>query len=1257
MSERSLLYLTTTDTDLLSLDAALEEIKTVRGMRVVARNLTGWDASLGMAEIGHLLANTSVVVMRLLGGRKAAPEVFDEVVTYCKTHAIPCIAWSADGDPHAELDEATTVDRKISQQGAQYAALGGAQNFSNFLLWIGHEIFGWGPSPSPPAFEPWTGIYWPSWPTSLTLEQWRQEVARWEGAPVVLILFYRAHWLSHNLQFIDALVDGLIEAGAKPLPVFAQTLKDEAVRQFLWDRGQVVPDVAIVTMSFSVSRPSQRYWNEEHEGEQRGEAGLLADLNVPVIQAMVSLGSREEWEASGLGLGPVETAMNIALPEFDGRIISVPFSFRGPLADASSGIGHDVRTRRYQPVADRVEAISKLAVSWAKLASIAANQRRLAIVLTNYPSRNSRLGNAVGLDTPQSVLKVIKALHQAGFDCGSPSEWPSDGNDLMQQLIDAGTHDANYLSAAQMRSMNGILAEDYTHRFEAIPEKSSQLMKERWGEPPGTAYYDGERLVVAGVRWGNLFVGIQPPRQVDDDEIETYHSPELPPTHHYVAYYHWLRQNFGAHAIIHMGKHGTLEWLPGKGIGLSQECFPDLVLGDLPNFYPFVVDDPGEGTQAKRRSHAVVVDHMVPPVMAAGLYDHLVQLQQLLDQYYQVQTLDPDKLPYVQQQIWELVETIRLTEDLSQDEYPVDFDRFTQKIDGYLCELESAQIRDGLHILGEPPSDREAWGEILYAMLRIGTGGRPSFGQALASDFGIDWEILQEDLGRPWKAPWPDHLGVEPEGQPVYGDIRHAIEIRGKSLLGAMAVGDTVPNTSATQAGALIDWAQDHLVPRLQQTPQEIDNLVRGLNGEFVPPGPSGAPTRGMVDVLPTGRNFYSVDPRGLPSWPAWQVGQKLASALVEKFFRDEQRFPDEVGIVVWGTAAMRTGGDDIAEVLALLGVRPRWRQESNRIDGLEVISLEELGRPRVDVTVRISGFFRDAFANLIDLVDEAVHMVAQLDEPLMLNPIRRHVLESEMLLAAQGVDRRTAKERSIFRIFGAKPGTYGSGILPVLHTGQWQGREDLAAVYTEWSGFSYGRSGHGIPAREEFIERMKTVEVATKNQDNREHDIFDSDDYLQDHGGMVATIQTLTGKNPHMVFGDSSDPSHAKVRSFDEEARRVYRTRVVNPRWIASAMRHGYKGALEMANTVDFLFGYDATADLLEDWMYEGVTNAYALDPAVQEFFHQTNPWALKDITERLLEAAGRGLWAAPREETLRQLQETLLEVEEQMEGGSSHR
>jgi cobaltochelatase CobN len=444
----------------------------------------------------------------------------------------------------------------------------------------------------------------------------------------------------------------------------------------------------------------------------------------------------------------------------------------------------------------------------------------------------------------------------------------------------------------------------------------------------------------------------------------------------------------------------------------------------------------------------------------------------------------------------------------------------------------------------------------------------------------------------------------------------------------------------------VLDFAVAEVVPRLARTSDEIDHVLRALRGGYVPAGPSGSPTRGLVNVLPTGRNFYSVDPKAVPSRLSWDVGSALAESLLARHLADHGGYPASVGLTVWGTSCMRTQGDDIAEILALLGCRPVWDDASRRVTGFEVVPAAELGRPRIDVTVRISGFFRDAFPHVVALVDDAVRTVAELDEPAAANFVRAHADEDT---AVHG-DRR----RATARVFGSKPGAYGAGLLPLIDARNWRSDADLAEVYAVWGGYAYGRGLDGRPARGDMEAAFRRIQVAAKNVDTREHDLVDADDYFQYHGGMVAMVRHLTGTGPEAYVGDSAVPDQVRTRTLGEETHRVFRARVVNPRWMAAMRRHGYKGAFEMAATVDYLFGYDATAGVVDDWMYERLAAEYVFDAENADFMRKSNPWALRGISERLLEAADRGLWSSPDPGTLSRLRDTYLALEGDLEADS---
>lgn len=740
--------------------------------------------------------------------------------------------------------------------------------------------------------------------------------------------------------------------------------------------------------------------------------------------------------------------------------------------------------------------------------------------------------------------------------------------------------------------------------------------------------------MLAAIRSGNLLVLIQPPRGFGENPVAIYHDPDLPPSHHYLAAYRWIEAaqadgGFGAHAVIHLGKHGNLEWLPGKTAALSAECGPDAVLGDLPLIYPFLVNDPGEGTQAKRRAHATLVDHLVPPMARADSYGDIARLEQLLDEHSNIAAMDPAKLPAIRAQIWTLIQAAKLDHDLGLDERPEDdgFDDFLLHVDGWLCEIKDAQIRDGLHVLGQAPAGTDRV-NIVLAILRArqiwgGVSALPGLREAL----GLDEAALT--------------LGAT-----------DAAEAQARALVEAMEAQDWAVEAVEKVAAGLpeavhevLTFAATQVVPRLAATTDELDAVLHALRGGFVPAGPSGSPLRGLVNVLPTGRNFYSVDPKAVPSKLAWETGQALAASLVERYTADNDgAYPPSVGLSLWGTSAMRTAGDDIAEAFALLGVRPVWDDASRRVTGLEPITLAELGRPRIDVTLRISGFFRDAFPHVVALLDDAVRLAAAQEEPAEQNFVRAHVQAD---LAVHGDERKAT-----VRVFGSRPGTYGAGLLQLIDSRDWRTDADLAEVYTVWGGYAYGRGLDGRPAREEMETAYKRITVAAKNTDTREHDIADSDDYFQYHGGMVATVRALTGKAPTAYIGDSTRPETVRTRTLTEEAARVFRARVVNPRWIEAMRRHGYKGAFEMAATVDYLFGYDATTGVVADWMYEKLTQEYVLDPVNREFLTGANPWALHGISERLLEAASRGLWEQPDPELIAQLQAAFLETEGDLEG-----
>ncbi|MGQ0625121.1 MAG: cobaltochelatase subunit CobN [Sporichthyaceae bacterium] len=1227
------LLLSTSDTDLLSARASR------RGFRLAN------PAKGPLADILAMLEGVELVIVRMLGGYRDWQDGFDALrAQAAQPGGRPLVVLGGEVSPDADLMALSTVPAGVAAQAHTYLAYGGPANLAQLHAFLADTVLLAGEGFEPPAATPEWGHLERAAPDH------RRPMAHdcsdaTQVRPRIGILYYRAHHVAGNTDFVHGLADAVEAAGGRAMPLFVSSLR--APEQALLDELGKADALVVSVLAAGGRRPAGASAGEDDES---WDMQALAALDIPILQGLCLTSSREQWQQSDDGLSPLDVATQIAVPEFDGRIITTAFSFKEVDADGLPA---------YVPDPERCARVASIAVRHARLRHLAPAHKKLALMLSAYPTKHARIGNAVGLDTPASVITLLHALREAGYDVGPltgegalPGLAARDGDALIHALIAAGGQDPNWLTEGQLSGNPvRISAAAYREFFATLPENLRAAMTEHWGPAPGELFVDRSTnpdgdIVLAALVAGNLALMVQPPRGFGENPVAIYHDPDLPPSHHYLAAYHWLGSKdagcFGADAMVHMGKHGNLEWLPGKTAAMSASCGTDAAIADLPLIYPFLVNDPGEGTQAKRRAHATLIDHLVPPMARAESYGDITRLEQLLDEYSNIAAMDPAKLPAIRAQIWTLIQAAKLDRDLGLADRPHDaeFDDVILHIDGWLCEIKDVQIRDGLHVLGQVPAG-EARIDLVLAMLRA----RQMWGGQVAALPGLR-----------------EALGLAEDGSATMAET-DAVEAVARTLVAAMdaagwdpAAADQVAADllgaaglpAAAAAAAVLRFAATEIVPRLERTGDEINNVCRALAGGYIPSGPSGSPLRGLINVLPTGRNFYSVDPKAVPSRLAYATGTSMADSLLTRYRAEHGEWPRSVGLSVWGTSAMRTSGDDIGEVLALLGVRPIWDEASRRVTGLEPIALAELTidsepRPRIDVTVRISGFFRDAFPHVVAMLDDAVQLVAGLDEGPQHNFVRAHVQRD----LAEGSDEQSAS----LRVFGSKPGAYGAGLLPLIDARTWRTDADLAEVYAVWGGYAYGRGIDGLPARPSMERAYTRIAVAAKNIDTREHDIADSDDYFQYHGGMIATVRALTGKAPEAYIGDSTNPSAVRTRTLAQETARIFRARVVNPRWIAAMRRHGYKGAFELAATVDYLFGYDATAGVVQDWMYEKLTQAYVLDPEQRKFFAESNPWALHGITERLLEAVGRGLWAEPEPETLAGLRQVLLETEGDLE------
>jgi cobaltochelatase CobN len=1201
-----ILFLSAADTELAAIASAKAAGGAAhRSVRVASLMTLKHPMSVD-TYIERTARHARLILVRALGGASYFAYVLDALLATAAREGIALVVLPGDDKPDPGLDRYSTVtpaDRK-----ALWAFLneGGAENARGLLDYAAAMIDG-GERPAGAVPLMRAGV----WAAPVSPHPKPVEGTGRRG--IAAIVFYRALVQSGQTAPVEALIAALTARGLAVRPIFVSSLKDPvsiaAVERSFADTP---PDVVINATGFAVSAPGAAT-----------QGTVLESTGAPVLQVVFSGSARSVWEASAQGLSARDLAMHVALPEVDGRVLSRAVSFKSAERYDETVEANIVA---HEPLSDRIDFVADLAANWARLRRTAPKNRRVAIVLANYPNRDGRLGNGVGLDTPAGTIEVLKAMQGAGY---SVDHLPTDGDGLITALMAGPTNAA--VDAREIRETMAL--NDYKAFFATLPASIQDEVVARWGAPEQDPFILGDRFALPLMRFGETVVGIQPARGYNIDPKETYHAPDLVPPHGYIAFYAWLRTVYGVHAVVHMGKHGNLEWLPGKALALSSRCYPEAVFGPMPHVYPFIVNDPGEGTQAKRRSSAVIIDHLTPPLTRAESYGPLKDLEALVDEYYQAVGTDPRRIRLLKRQILDLVRDIGLDHDAGIADGDGD-DAALEKLDAYLCDLKEMQIRDGLHVFGVAPEGRLLT-DLTVALARVprgpstGSGGEDgdqSLQRAIAFDAVLEFDPLDCDMAEVWTGPKPTIL-AELTSDPwrTAGDTVERIEL----LAARLVAGEVDCPADWTAARAVLQEIETRLKPSIVASgPAEIAGTLAALDGRFVAPGPSGAPTRGRPDVLPTGRNFYSVDSRAVPTPAAWELGRKSAELLVTRYAQDHGDWPTSLGITAWGTSNMRTGGDDIAQALALIGVKPVWDHASRRVTGYEIIPPAMLGRPRVDVTLRISGFFRDAFPDQIALFDKAVRAVGALDEDAAENPIASRMRAEAEALKMQGVEAASAMKRAGYRVFGSKPGAYGAGLQALIDEKGWAERADLAEAYLVWGSYAYGAQAEGIAERGLFEERLGTVEAVVQNQDNREHDLLDSDDYYQFEGGMTAAVEALKGERPAVYHNDHSRPEKPVIRSLEEEIGRVVRARVVNPKWIAGVMRHGYKGAFEIAATVDYMFAFAATTGAVRDHHFELAYHAFLVDEDVRDFMQEKNSEALKETAARFMEAIDRGMW-----------------------------
>ena len=1042
-----------------------------------------------------------------------------------------------------------------------YYSYGGEVNIKNLILYLLSLKY-----PDITAQEskplPFSGIYHPRFAEPFSeVRDFLDRVG--DSGKRVGILFYRTAWTDRDLGVVDAIISSLERHGITPIPVFVQGFgskdrgiegNDEAIQRYFMIDGKPIVDAVISLLSFSLIKN----W----------DSTILQRLNVPVFQGVIDYYKTENEWLSSKGLDPIGTMMSVMMPELNGTIEPI---LVGTIKVVKSG---NYTYRILSPARDQVEYLVSRVRRWIDLRYKPNSEKRIAIILHSasaYKDLEANIGSATGLDTLQTTIEIMHLLKRRGY---TVKDLPSSGEDLVKQIILSRAFPEtrwNSLEDILRAGTAGTLSyKDYMEFFSTLPEEARKRVIETWGElKPGTREYmfDGEKFIIPGLVFGNVFVGVQPKRvtwQDEENAIRLVHNSDLPVPHFWLAFYRWIAKGFGADVIIHVGTHGTLEFTPGKGVGLSPACFPQISVGELPHLYIYSMNVPGEGITAKRRSYAVLVDHLSPPTMFDEIPEEARKLEDMIEEYEEAERADNEvRQKLVLNKIKETAEKIGLTVDFT------DPDKATHEIEHRLNIFKDSTISKGLHVLGDVPSEEDL------------------------AEYVVTATRFEEDS---------------------------LVKTYGREKAKEMVI-------SAIQGQTKLPEKENYVLTKvLESVNLERESLMEALNGRFVEPGPSGSITRGRYDVLPTGRNFYAVDLWKIPTQSAWQTGALLAEKLIDTFYRKNGRYPRAIGFILWSTDVFRSDGELVAQILRTLGVTPVWNPITKRVQGVKPIPLDELQRPRIDVVINVSGIVRDNLMNIVELLDEATQLVSSLNEPESLNYPRANSLK--------------------YHVFSAKPGAYGSGVSHAIESGVWNQESELGDVYLDWLGYAYGKGKNGIRATDSLKRAIENVEMIVHKREIDEIDILDDSCNYSYVGGLYLACKKI-GRNPELMYEDTSNPNRPQLRLFREEIERVSIGKLLNDSWLNSQMRFGYRGATEILKKVEHLYGWAATTRLVNDQIFNNVASKIVLNERMRNWFNEVNPYALEEITRRLIEAKNRGIWRPSKE-----IDEQLLNVYSQIEG-----
>jgi cobaltochelatase CobN len=1140
--------------------------------------------------------------------------------------------------PEPSFSALSNVNPEITATVYRYILFGGGANMRNMLAYLMSQLFGSDAAFESPEPLPWQGIHHPEVPGVFTetadfLAAYRAHLP-FEPDSFVGLLFSRSDWACANLEVERAIIRALERRGLGVIPVFYYSLKDanlgnmggaEVVEHFLMDGQAPLVDGVIKLSPFFLG--SER--GGVRESDAPSGVDVLKRLGVPVFAPVISYyKDRTQWLADADGLGS-QTAWSIAMPEFEGVIEPI-------VVGASRGISTP-EEESYEALEDRIERLAARVAKWVALRKKPNSEKKIAFVLNNNPcaSVEATVGGGAHLDTLESVADIMKRMAAEGYAVMPPES----GKALIDEIMDKkAISEFRWTTVQEIVARGGHLAlvenDRYMEWFGELPDGTRARISEAWGNPPGeekdgvpaAMVHDG-KIVVTGVRFGNAVVCVQPKRgcagaRCDGQVCKILHDPSVPPPHQYLATYKWLSREFGADAIVHVGTHGNLEFLPGKATGLSSGCLPDAAIDNMPNLYIYNVDNPPEGVIAKRRSNAVLVDHMQTVMVRGELYGDLDELERLLAEYDRYRRTEPGKAHTISHMIIDKVKSLDL---LPPDRLSHEMmDEAITEIHDKLSLLKETYIPKGMHIFGGIPQGADR-AELIYAIMRYETGPESLRG------------IVSNVIGRA--------LGGR------NGDIEEAVEAAARELCKGWVEQGISPIDGLSAGYTLLPEERDALakveddLARLDRSisaSDEMGALLSGFNGAYIAPGPSGLITRGRPDILPTGRNFYALDAQTIPTRAAWEMGKLLADKTLDRYLIDEGDYPENIAFYWQCTDIMWSDGEGMAQMMYLLGVKPVW-QDNGRVKGFKVMPPEELVRPRIDLTVRISGITRDNFSGAVELLDEAVQAVAALPEDPERNFVRKHTLER---LDGRPEDDADAFRQATYRMFASMPGTYQAGTQLAVYASAWKTQKDLADVFLYWNGYAYGKGVFGDAAHKRLKESLSSVCCTFNKTVTDEYDLTGCCCYFGAHGGMINAAQVVSGTEIRSYYGDTRDQGKVSVRTLAEEVRRVARAKILNPRWIAGMKEHGYKGAAEISKRVGRLYGWQATAKSVDASIFDDVARTFLMDEENRQFFREHNPWAMEEMGRRLIEAMERGLWD-PAPDVKDALKRLYLEIE----------